>query len=82
VVTFTYIDSEQKSLEAFIAHLRTYWPLFQRLPAFQLLYISPAAGQQKEAAELFALFTEGRGLGDLMLHAHLCGSGTRRCNRA
>ena len=65
VVTFTYIDSEQKSLEAFIAHLRTYRPLFQRLPAFQLLYISTAAGQQKEAAELFALFTEGRGLADL-----------------
>jgi hypothetical protein len=65
VVTFAYIDSEQKSLEAFIAHLRTYRPLFQRLPAFQLLYISTAAGQQKEAAELFALFTERRGLADL-----------------
>ena len=65
VVTFTYVDSEQKSLEAFIAHLRTYRPLFQRLPAFQLLYISTAAGQQKEAAELFAFFTEGRGLADL-----------------
>ena len=65
VVTFTYVDSEQKSFEAFIAHLRTYRPLFQRLPAFQLLYISTATGQQKEAAELFALFTEGRGLADL-----------------
>jgi hypothetical protein len=65
VVTFTYVDSEQKSLEAFMAHLRTYRPLFQRLPAFHLLYISTATGQQKEAAALFALFTEGRGLADL-----------------
>jgi hypothetical protein len=65
VVTFTYIDSEQKNLEAFIAHLRTYRPLFRQLPVFQFLYISTAAGQQKEAAELFALFTEGKGLADL-----------------
>jgi len=65
VVTFTYIDSKHKSLEAFIAHLRTYRPLFRQLPAFQFLYISTAAGQHKEAAELFALFTERKGLADL-----------------
>jgi hypothetical protein len=65
VVTFTYIDSENKSLEAFIAHLRTYRTLFRQLPSFQFLYISTANGQQKEAAELFALFTEGKGLADL-----------------
>lgn len=65
VVTFTYIDSGQKSFEAFIAHLRAYRPLFRHLPAFQFLYISTASGQQKEAAELFALFTEGKGLADL-----------------
>src|SRR5215813_2238959 len=40
VVTFTYIDSEYKNLEAFIAHLRTYRPLFRLLPGFQFLYIS------------------------------------------
>ena len=65
VVTFTYIDSENKSLAAFIAHLRTYRPLFRKLPGFQFLYISTAEGQQKEAAELFGLFTEGKGLADL-----------------
>ena len=65
VVTFTYIDWEHKGLEAFIAHLRTYRPLFRQLPSFQFLYISTASGQQKEAAELFALFTERRGLADL-----------------
>jgi hypothetical protein len=65
VVTFTYIDSEHKSLEAFIAHVRTYRPLFRQLPSFQFLYISTSTSQQKEAAELFALFTEGKGLTDL-----------------
>jgi hypothetical protein len=65
VVAFTYIDSENKSLEAFIAHLRTYRPLFQQLPGFQFLYVSTTESQQKEAAELFALFTEGKGLADL-----------------
>jgi len=65
VVTFTYVDSEHKSLEAFIAHLRTYRPLFRQLPGFQFLYISTAPGQQKEAGQLFALFTEGKGLADL-----------------
>jgi hypothetical protein len=65
MVTFTYIDSEHKSLDAFIAHLRTYRPLFRQLPGFQLLYISTTSGLQKEAVELFALFTEGKGLADL-----------------
>lgn len=65
VVTFTYVDSEHKSLEAFIAHLRTYRPLFRQLPGFQFLYISTASGQQKEAGQLFALFTEGKGLAEL-----------------
>jgi hypothetical protein len=65
VVTFTYIDSERKNLEAFIAHLRMYRPLFRQLPSFQFLYVSTAEGQQKEAAELFALFTEAKGLAGL-----------------
>jgi hypothetical protein len=65
VVTFTYINSEHRNLEAFISHLRTYRPLFRRLPRFQFLYVSTAEGQQQEAGELFALFTEGNGLANL-----------------
>jgi hypothetical protein len=45
--------------------LRTYRPLFRQLPDFQFLYISTASDQQKDAAVLFALFTEGKGLADL-----------------
>ncbi len=64
-VTFTYIDSEHRNLDAYIAHLRTYRPLFRLLPSFQFFYISTAAGLQKEAAELFSLLVEGKGLSDL-----------------
>ncbi len=65
VVTFTYVDPEHQNLDAYIAHLRTYRPLFRQLPGFQFLYISTQAGLQKEAAELFSLLIEGKGLSDL-----------------
>jgi hypothetical protein len=65
VVTFTYVDPEHRNLDAYIAHLRTYRPLFRQLPGFQFLYISTTAGLQKEAAELFSLIVEGKGLSEL-----------------
>ena len=65
VVTFTYVDPDNRNLDAYIAHLRIYRPLFRQLPGFQFLYISTAAGLQKEAAELFSLLVEGKGLSDL-----------------
>lgn len=65
VVTFTYLDPEHRNVDAYIAHLRTYRPLFRHLPSFQFLYISTAAGLQKEAGELFSLHVEGKGLRDL-----------------
>ena len=65
VVTFIYIDSEHRNLDTYIAHLRTYRPLFRLLPRFQFLYISTAAGLHKEATELFSLFVEGKGLSEL-----------------
>jgi hypothetical protein len=37
VVTFTYVDSEHQNLNRYIAHLRTYRPLFRELPSFQFL---------------------------------------------
>jgi hypothetical protein len=65
VVTFTYIDPEHRKLDPYIAHLRTYRPLFQRLTSFQFSYVSTAAGLQNEAAELFSFLVEGQGLADL-----------------
>ncbi|MGH9716679.1 MAG: hypothetical protein ACRD4R_08125 [Candidatus Acidiferrales bacterium] len=65
VVTFTYVDPEHRNLDRFVAHLRTYRPLFQQLPSFQFIYISTAAGLQKQAAELFSLFVEAKGFSDL-----------------
>jgi hypothetical protein len=65
VVTFTFVDPEHRSLDAYISHLRSYRPLLRQLPNFQFLYISTAASLQKEAAELFSLLIEGKGLADL-----------------
>jgi len=65
VVTFTYVDPEHRNLDRYIAHLRTYRPLFRQLSSFQFIYISTAAGLQHEAGELFSFLVEGRGLSDL-----------------
>ena len=65
VVTFTYVDPEHRNLAAYIAHLRTYRPLFRQLPSFQFIYVSTAAGLHSEAAELFSLLVEGKSLSDL-----------------
>src|SRR6059058_2553354 len=71
VVTFTYVDPDNRNLDAYIVHLRMYRPLFRQLPGFQFLYISTAAGLQKEAAELFSLLVEGKGLSDLIRYFDL-----------
>jgi len=70
-VTFTYIDPEHRNLDAYLAHLRTYRPLFRQLPGFQFLYISTTAGMQKEAAELFSLIVESKGLLELIRYFNL-----------
>lgn len=71
VVTLTYIDPAHRNLDSFIAHLRTYRPLFRQLPSFQFLYISTTAGLQEEAAELFSLLVEGKGIAGLLRYFDL-----------
>ena len=71
VVTFTYVASEQVGLDPFIKHLRTYRRLFAALPYFQFVYVSTASKEQDEAAEIFALLIQGRGLGDLLRYFDL-----------
>lgn len=65
VVVFTYVDSERVGLGPFIKHLRTYRRLFAALPRFQFVYVSIDSKEQEEAAELFALLIQGKGLADL-----------------
>lgn len=65
LVTFTYIDPQHRKLDAYIAHLRTYRPLFRRLPGFQFIYVSTSSSFHNEAAELFSFLVEGKGLSDL-----------------
>jgi hypothetical protein len=66
VVTFTYVDSGHWNLEPYIAHLRSYRPLFQQLPSFQFIYISTSTRLPGEARELFSLLIKGEGLPDLL----------------
>jgi hypothetical protein len=66
VVTFTYVDSGHWNLEPFIAHLRSYRPLFQHLSSFQFIYILTSTRLQGEARELFSLLIKGEGLPDLL----------------
>jgi hypothetical protein len=71
VVTFTYLDHEHRGMDAYIGHLRTYRPLWRLLPSFQFLYIATEGGLQKDAAQLFSLYVEGRGLSDLVRYFDL-----------
>ena len=71
VVTFTYVVSEPVGLDRFINHLRTYRRLFAALPYFRFVYVSTASKEQEEAAEIFALIIQGRGLGDLLRYFDL-----------
>ena len=41
VVTFTYVDSQGVTLEAFGTHLRAYSALFQTLPKLGFIYLAP-----------------------------------------
>jgi hypothetical protein len=71
VVTFTYLDPQHRHTDAYIGHLRTYRPLFGLLPGFQFFYISTEGGLQKDAAELFSLYVEGKGLSNLVRYFDL-----------
>ena len=71
VLTFTYVASDPVGLDPFIKHLRTYRRLFAALPYFQFVYVSTPSKEQDEAAEIFALLIQGRGLGDLLRYFDL-----------
>jgi hypothetical protein len=58
-------------MDAYVGHLRRYRPLLRLLPGFQFLYISTEGGLQKDAAELFSLYVEGKGLSDLIRYFDL-----------
>jgi hypothetical protein len=70
VITFTYLDPEHRNLDNYLVHLRTYRPLFQRLPQFQFLYVSTASGPalflscgRSRACRFDALFRPGNQMG-------------------
>jgi hypothetical protein len=71
VVIFTYVDSEHFGLGPFVRHLRMNRQLFAALPYFEFVYISTASKEQEEAAEIFALLIQGKGLEDLLRYFDL-----------
>jgi hypothetical protein len=71
VVTFTYIDPGDKNVDAYVAHLGAYRPLFRQLARFQFLYISTAAGRLEEAGLIFSFLVEGKGASDLLRYFDL-----------
>jgi len=71
VVTFTYVDPGDKNVDAYVAHLHAYRPLFRQLSRFQFVYISTAAGRLEEVGLIFSLLVEGQGTGELLRYFDL-----------
>jgi hypothetical protein len=71
VLTFTHVASEPVGLGLFIKHLSSYRRLLAALLYFQFVYVSTASKEQDEAAEIFALLIQGRGLADLLRYFEL-----------
>jgi hypothetical protein len=60
VVTFTYMDAEGVTLEAFGTHLRAYLGLFHALPKLEFVYLSPTARLFQAAKSEFHRVLYGR----------------------
>ena len=60
VVAFTYIDTGAVTVDGFETHLRAYLKLFQALPRFDFIYISPTARMFQAAESAFHRVLEGR----------------------
>ena len=60
VVAFVYVDAGAVTIDGFESHLRAYLKLFQALPRFELIYISPTARMFKAAESAFHRVLHGR----------------------
>jgi len=60
VVTFTYVDAGAVTLDGFETHLRAYLRLFQALPRFEFIYLSPTARMFRAAESAFHRVLHGR----------------------
>lgn len=60
-VTFTYVDAGAVSLDGFGTHMRAYLALFQALPCFEFIYISPTVRLFRAAESEFHHALYGRG---------------------
>jgi hypothetical protein len=60
LVTFTFIDSGQPTIQPFVTHLSSYRPLFSRLKAFEFIYVAPSSRQFGQAQTVFQQSVLGR----------------------
>ena len=60
LVTFTFIDSGQPTIQPFVTHLSSYRPLFSRLKAFEFIYVAPSSRQFGQAQAVFQQSVLGR----------------------
>ena len=60
LVTFTFIDSGQPTVQPFVTHLSSYRPLFSRLKGFEFVYVAPSSRLFGQAEKAFQQSVLGR----------------------
>lgn len=71
IVTFTFIDSGQPTIQPFVTHLSSYRPLFSSLKAFEFIYVAPSSrlfGQAEMIFRRLILSAERGGRASEVLH--------------
>jgi len=60
LVTFTFIDSDQPTIQPFLTHLSSYRPLLSRLTAFEFIFVAPSPRLFAQAETVFRRIIFGR----------------------
>jgi hypothetical protein len=70
LVTFTFIDSGQPTIQPFVTHLSAYKPLFSGLRAFEFIYVAPSCRLFEQAEMIFRRLILGMEGGDSANDVH------------
>ena len=61
LLTFTFIDSGQPTVQPFVTHLSSYRPLFRGLKVFEFIYVAPSHRLFAQAETIFRRLILGEG---------------------
>ena len=64
LVTFTFVDSGQPTIQPLVTHLSSYKPLFSSLKAFEFIYVAPTSQLFGQAETIFRRLILGMECGD------------------